>query len=114
MDINHDLVHSLQKISAIIRDNNKVVIFPEGARSRDGKLAPFKKTFSIVAKELKIPVVPAVIRGAYDLMPINVKFPRKGKVSVEFLQPIEPQNNDAHSILESTRNMISIKCDTLD
>ena len=111
MDINRDLVHSLQKISAIIRDNNKVVIFPEGARSRDGKLAPFKKTFSIVAKELNVPVVPAVIRGAYDLMPINVKIPRKGKVSVEFLQPIEPQNNDAHSILESTRNMISIKCD---
>jgi long-chain acyl-CoA synthetase len=100
MDINRNLVASLQEIAAILRAGKKVVIFPEGARSRDGAITPFKKTFAIIAHELGVPVVPAVIDGAFELLPINAKFPRRGTVRVEFLEPVSTDVLSEHEITE--------------
>jgi len=109
MDINRNLVGSLQEIASILRAEKKVVIFPEGARSRSGELGSFKKTFAIIAKELNVPVVPAVISGAYDLMPINVKIPRKGKISVSFLPAIDTTGKDEREISEECARVIQAK-----
>ena len=49
--------------------NDGLVIFPEGTRSRDGRLAPFKKGAFVVAIELRRPIVPVICRGTRRLMP---------------------------------------------
>jgi len=46
-----------------------VVLFPEGTRSRNGKLQPFLAGFSVVARKLNRPVIPISIQGAYEVMP---------------------------------------------
>mgnify|MGYP001611034803 CR=1 FL=1 len=59
-----------------------LVIFPEGTRSRDGRLAPFKKGAFVVAIALQRPIVPVICRGTRRLMP-------KGSRMVVVPGPIE-------------------------
>jgi long-chain acyl-CoA synthetase len=106
MDINRDLVTSIRKIAAVLKAGYRVVIFPEGARSRSGKTGLFKKTFAIIASELGIPVVPVAIKGAYEALPINAKLPIKSIVSVTFCPPVLPSGKDALAVLEETRESI--------
>jgi long-chain acyl-CoA synthetase len=83
-----------------------MVIFPEGARSRDGNVMSFKKAFAIISKELNVPVVPVVIEGAYEKFSIGSKFPKPGKIRLRFLKPIYPGTMDYDSITDMARNNI--------
>ena len=65
-----------------------VVIFPEGTRTRDGDLLPFKMGFAHLAESSGAPVVPIVIRGTARLWPRERLVPGAGAVSVEFLPPL--------------------------
>jgi long-chain acyl-CoA synthetase len=107
MDINRDLKKTLQQAAAAIRDGNNLAIFPEGARSRDGKLQEFKKTFAILSKELQVPVVPVAISGAYAAFPIGRKLPKAGKISLKFLDPIDPGSMDYEQITDKTKEAIA-------
>jgi long-chain acyl-CoA synthetase len=109
MDLNRNLADSLRMIASVLRMNKKVLIFPEGARSRDGKLQHFKKSFAIISKELDVPVVPVAINGTFESLPINSKFPAKGHVTVEFLDPIYPAQLDEQGIMDSVRSSIEKK-----
>ncbi len=103
MNINKNLKLTLQKIAAILKSGNNMVIFPEGNRSRDGKLAEFKKSFAIISKEMNIPVIPVVIKGAYEKFSIGSKFPKPGKISLKFLKPIYPGNMEYDEITSMTQ-----------
>jgi len=110
VDVNQDLKHSIQSLAEALKKNKNVVIFPEGTRSYDGELGDFKKTFAILSKELNVPVVPVVIRGAYDILPRGTHFPKPfKKVSVEFLKPIFPLGQSYFTIAEQTKEMIQEK-----
>lgn len=109
VDVNKNLKTTLQAASKVLKSGKKLMIFPEGARTRTGDLAEFKKTFAILAKELNVPIYPFVINGAYDSWSINQKFPKKGKLSVEFLERVEPKNKTIDMIVEETKKKISDK-----
>lgn len=109
VDVNKNLKTTLQAASKVLKSGKKLMIFPEGARTRTGDISEFKKTFAILAKELNVPIYPFVINGAYDSWPINQKFPKKGKLSVEFLERIEPNNKTVDMIVQETKNKIADK-----
>ena len=97
MDVNGDILRSLQTLAAALRSGKNVAIFPEGTRSMDGGLSPFKPTFAILAKELQVPIVPIAIKGAYDLLPRGKRWPRYGKkVKVQFLNPVIPRPDQTY------------------
>ncbi|MGE5409798.1 MAG: 1-acyl-sn-glycerol-3-phosphate acyltransferase, partial [Clostridiales bacterium] len=106
LNINKDLKLTLQKIATILKKGNNMVIFPEGARSRDGKIMNFKKSFAIISKELNVPVVPVVIDGAFDKFSIGSKFPKPGKIKLKFLKPIYPGDMDYDSIATLAKEKI--------
>jgi 1-acyl-sn-glycerol-3-phosphate acyltransferase len=60
---------AIQYLNQKAGGDDALVIFPEGTRSRDGRLAPFKKGAFVVAIELQRPIVPVVCRGTRRLMP---------------------------------------------
>lgn len=93
VDINKNLVNSMQLLGKAFKMGYNIVIFPEGTRTRDGKMGTFKKFFAILSKELNVPVVPFVIDGAYDLYPPSAKYPHSGKLSVKFLEKVYPDEN---------------------
>lgn len=58
----------LKTCQEMLGDGGSVLFFPEGTRSVDGKMAPFKKgAFSVAAKK-NVPVVPVTIIGAHEAM----------------------------------------------
>ncbi len=64
------------------------LIFPEGTRSREGSLLPFRRGGFFLALETGTPIVPITVKGTYELMPRGQKFVRKGRVKFAFHEPI--------------------------
>ena len=107
VDANRNLKNTLQAASKVLKSGKKLLIFPEGARTRDGQLQEFKKTFAILAQELNVPIYPFVLKGAYEAFPYNKKFPKRHDISVQFLEKIDPQNKTVEELVEETKNKIA-------
>jgi long-chain acyl-CoA synthetase len=90
IDVNHDLKASMQKSTLPLKNGQNLVIFPEGARSRNRELLEFKKFFAILSVELDIPVVPVVLDGTFESMSAGTLFPRPAPVIIKYLDPIYP------------------------
>ncbi len=106
VDINKNLKESLQIAAEVLKENKSLVIFPEGARTRDGEIHDFKKFFAILSKELNIPVTVMGIKGFYESMPFGSSFPRSGSVEIEVLGDIIPEKISVEEIVEKSRNLI--------
>ena len=106
VDINKNLKESLQIAAEVLKENKSLVIFPEGARTRDGEIHDFKKFFAILSKELNIPVTVMGIKGFYESMPFGSSFPRSGTVEIEVLGDIIPEKISVEEIVEKSRNLI--------
>jgi len=106
---------SLLKMNEPIRDGVSVMIFPEGTRSREGKLKPFKKGAFHASKDFGFWVQPVVMEGTYKLMPPdNWKLHYKGNLYVSVLEPVNP--DDFESVEEMTdhvRNLINTEVQRL-
>jgi long-chain acyl-CoA synthetase len=66
-----------------------ILVFPEGAETKDGQIQPFKAGIGLLASELNVPVVPIMLRGLFELKQRRQFFVRPGTVSVTFGDPIE-------------------------
>jgi long-chain acyl-CoA synthetase len=62
-----------------------LLIFPEGTRSPDGRLQPFKAGIGLLARELGLPVVPIYLAGLYAVLPKGRCWPRPGPVELKNL-----------------------------
>ncbi len=81
------LVDAMQAAAYILRNNKPICIFPEGARSIDGKVKTFKKGVGILAKELNIEVVPTYIDGSYAAWSRGQRFPKLHALNITFGKP---------------------------
>jgi 1-acyl-sn-glycerol-3-phosphate acyltransferase len=88
---------SLARAAESIRNGTSVLIFPEGTRSRDGRLQSFKKGGFVLAVDAGVPIVPIIIQGTYAMMPKNSRLIRRQSVHVEIGPPIETSGFDRHS-----------------
>lgn len=95
----HNLKNSILKLGEVLKKGKNIVIFPEGRRTEDGNVGTFKKTFVILSKELQVPILPVRITGGYEAMPRGKKFPTTHKITVEYLKPIMPSENDTYDQL---------------
>ncbi|MFO7999843.1 MAG: AMP-binding protein [Marinilabilia sp.] len=110
MDLNNDLKASIQKMAEVLKRDRNLIIFPEGTRTKTGQLGQFKKTFAILSRELGIPVVPVTIKGAYRALPPGSVFPRPfKKVSIEFLNPVYPNDDNYDSLAGKVKERIQYK-----
>ena len=80
---------SLERAAATIRNGTSVLIFPEGTRSRDGRILPFKKGGFVLSVDSGVPIVPVIIHGTRDIIPKGHLMIRPAPVSMEILEPVE-------------------------
>jgi 1-acyl-sn-glycerol-3-phosphate acyltransferase len=69
------LVRALQASAVVLRQGKILCVFPEGERSVDGRVRPFRKGVGILVKALKVPVLPAHISGAFEAWPRGQTWP---------------------------------------
>lgn len=73
----------------LLRKGRALVMFPEGGRTRTGKLMPFKMGAFRLALAHGIPIVPISIKGAGTIWPVGQMLPRPGKLTVTYHPPID-------------------------
>lgn len=83
-----DFLQDLRAANAVMSENNGLLIFPEGTRSLDGKLQPFKPgVLSLLIYTPNVPVIPAYIEGTFHALPKGRNFPKKHPVRIVFGEP---------------------------
>ena len=88
---------SIDRATRTIKEKGySFLIFPEGTRSRDGKLQLFKRGGFFLALNSQVPVAPVSIQGTFELMPKKSFFIKKGNVRVAFhpVIPVQEFNRD--------------------
>lgn len=83
-------IESIRESATVLQSGLGMLVFPEGTRSRTGKLLPFKKGPFHVAMEAGVPVVPITIAGSHEAWPKGEMRLHKGEVVVTFHPPIDP------------------------
>lgn len=108
VDVNKNLKNTIKAAGKVLKMNKKLFIFPEGARTRDGKLQDFKKTYAILAQELNVPIIPIVVKGAYEALPIGSPRPKWGSpMSITVLDAMDSTGKTVEEIIESTKAAIA-------
>lgn len=80
---------TLEKAERQLQGGMSLVVFPEGARTWDGKMRQFKRGAYWLAVEFGLPVVPITINGSFDIMPRFKKIPLYGHITLTIHKPIE-------------------------
>ncbi len=104
-----EALKAIEEASQRIREGTNIIIFPEGTRSADGKLLPFKKGGFTLALRAMVPVVPIGIYGSSALQPKGSSIPlKKGVIYIEVGHPIILDGMDRS---KKTRVMDNVRVD---
>ncbi len=103
IDANENLICSMRYSALPLKEGNNLVVFPEGARSRDRKLLEFRPFFAILSKIYDIPIVPVVIDGSFEALGCGKVVPRPEKISITYLKPIYPDDLNIEEIVKKVK-----------
>jgi 1-acyl-sn-glycerol-3-phosphate acyltransferase len=79
----------------LLRAGHALLVFPEGTRTRDGRLGAVKRGIGAIAARARAPIVPACITGAFECWPRTRRLPRPGRITITFGRPLHPDPADA-------------------
>ncbi len=102
-------IRSLKKAGTMIRNGVSLLIFPEGTRSYDNNIQPFKKGGFVLAVDSGVPIVPVIIHGTWPIMPKKKILVKPGNVVLEVAKPIDTSNYTVKTkdvLMEKVRTVI--------
>lgn len=83
-----EALKSLHQAADRIQSGTSVLIFPEGTRSADGTLQPFKGGAMLLAIKAGVPIVPVAFVGSYSVLPKGSFFTRPGTITIRIGDPV--------------------------
>ena len=81
-------ISAMRKLLAVLKKGGGVTLFPEGTRSYDGKITPFKPGLGLLSRRGAAPIIPVVIDGAFECWPRHKKLFTPGPIRVSYGKPI--------------------------
>jgi 1-acyl-sn-glycerol-3-phosphate acyltransferase len=82
--------HALADLRRKLQEEKSIfIIFPEGGRSRDGSMKPFKHGLGMLVAETNVPVVPCGLAGAFEALPPHRRLPRPAAIKLAIGDPLE-------------------------
>ncbi|HET6936080.1 MAG TPA: lysophospholipid acyltransferase family protein, partial [Candidatus Angelobacter sp.] len=101
-------IQSIRRAAEVMSHHINMTIYPEGTRSRDGRLLPFKKGPFHLAAESGFPIVPVTILGTYEMWPKGRNIIRGGTATLVFHPPIDPKKfSSKEDLMEAVRQAIN-------
>ena len=94
-DRHANFLQGLRISQEVLKQNECLLIYPEGTRSVTGELQPFKPGLGLLAYETGSPIIPTYINGTYHALPKGRNLPRKSRIQVTFGKPIAPSSGHA-------------------
>jgi 1-acyl-sn-glycerol-3-phosphate acyltransferase len=94
-------IKSLDEAAKKIAAGTSVIIFPEGTRTKDGRIQDFKAGAMVLAIKSGVDLVPVAIRGTYEILPKGKLLMKPGKVTIRAGLPIATKNyttKDKHKL----------------
>lgn len=91
-DRHADGIQGLRRCAEALRRGDGLLIFPEGTRSANGMIQPFKIGPAVLAAEAGVPIIPVHIHRTFELLRKGQRFVRPGRVDVTFAEPVMPPN----------------------
>lgn len=82
---------SLMEVERTLQDGICTVIFPEGTRTLDGQVGPFKKGAFRIAFDLGLPIIPISLSGCYEVMSRKAHFVTRHPIKMHIGEPISPE-----------------------
>ncbi|MFH0959568.1 MAG: lysophospholipid acyltransferase family protein [Pseudomonadota bacterium] len=107
-------IESLKKARHKLLNGWCMLIYPEGTRTPDGKLLPFKKGPFMVAIQTGLPILPVTTNGAFRILPKKKLAFRPGHITVTIAKPIPTEGlteDDVPMLMEQTRKAIESNLD---
>lgn len=106
IDANIDLKDTMQRTALPLKMGKNLVIFPEGARTRDRKLLEFRPFFAMLSSIHNVPIVPVIIDGSFEALPSGKIFPRPKRIRVQYLEPIYPKDLSYDELTQLVKSSI--------
>ena len=88
-----DAQRSVDAAADALKSGLHMTVFPEGTRSPDGRLLPFKKGAFFLAEQTGVPIIPVVITGTERMMPKGSQSITPGEAYIRFLPAVRPQDS---------------------
>jgi long-chain acyl-CoA synthetase len=84
-----------------------LLVFPEGARAREGRMNPFMAGVGLLVRELGVPVVPVRMEGLYELKRQRRRVARRGEVTVKFGEPLRFEGEEPNEIAKELERQVA-------
>ena len=91
VDIEANDSRAVRETARLLRSGEAVMIFPEGGRTSDGRLQPFKLGAFMLAVASAAPVLPVSIEGGFESWPPGRALPRRGRITITYHPAIHPR-----------------------
>ena len=92
------LHETIVQATETLKEGMSLVVFPEGSRTRDGKMGRFKKGAFQLAVDLRLPVIPLTIDGSYRVMSRDTYRITPGCMTLTIHPPIDPDERQGHDL----------------
>ena len=114
VDREGNTVPVLNRTKECLQNGDTVIIFPEGARSRDGSMLPFKNGVAKISIDTKKQILPVRIDGGFEIYPRHKKVPqifnwkkfKRYELTIQFGEPISPEGKSVETLTNELRNVI--------
>ncbi len=102
---------ALKTVLRLLREGHALLMFPEGTRTRDGKLGQFKPGAAAIALRCAVPVLPVCVEGSYRSWPRSHPLPKAAPMAVAFGPLLTPDDRSAEELTaQICREIRELQC----